>query len=105
LAKEPPGTYLLRFSGSDPGSYAISAKSRSGATRHYRVYHKPDLEYLMYGVIRIVLLCLLSVYERERECVCVGTNICMRVCVRTHVYYMCETCSFAYAHPILSRAL
>jgi len=40
------GTFLVRFS-SDPGSYAITSKSQNGNLKHYRIYHKAGLEYLI----------------------------------------------------------
>lgn len=46
LRDQPPGTYLFRFSATDPGSYAATVHSRSGEFMHYRIYHKPSLKYL-----------------------------------------------------------
>jgi len=42
-----PGTYLFRFSASDPGSYAITGLSRTGSMKHYRIRHKASLGYLI----------------------------------------------------------
>jgi len=44
------GTYLVRFSSRDPGSYAISAKAKSGKKKevkvnHFRVQHSPGGKY------------------------------------------------------------
>jgi serine/threonine protein kinase len=47
IRAEAPGTYLLRFSASDPGSYAITALSRNRSAKHYRIYHKAGLGYLI----------------------------------------------------------
>ena len=43
------GLFLVRFSESEPGSYAISAVNRGEACRHYRVHHGPNLGYLVFG--------------------------------------------------------
>ena len=40
------GTFLVRFS-SDPGSFAITSKSLNGNLKHYRIYHKAGLDYLL----------------------------------------------------------
>ena len=40
------GCFLVRFS-SDPGSYAITALSQGGRLKHFRIYHKPGLDYLI----------------------------------------------------------
>jgi len=47
LAKEKKGTFLVRFSSRDPGCYAISGVSQGGRLKHYRIYHKPGLKYLI----------------------------------------------------------
>lgn len=47
LRSEAEGTYLFRFSATDPGSYAISVRSKNPPINHYRVYHKPDLGFLV----------------------------------------------------------
>ena len=47
LSGHPPGSYLFRFSATDPGSYAITAVNRTGEFSHYRVYHRPTLKYLL----------------------------------------------------------
>jgi len=41
------GSFLVRFSSREPGSYAITVMSASGKLKHYRVYHKPGLQYLI----------------------------------------------------------
>ena len=46
LLQKKKGTFLVRFSARDPGCYAISAISGEGV-KHYRVYHKPGLSYLV----------------------------------------------------------
>ncbi len=40
------GCFLVRFS-SDPGSYAITGLSNGGRIKHYRIHHKPGLDYLI----------------------------------------------------------
>jgi len=40
------GTFLVRFS-SDPGSYAVTAKTSSGKLKHFRIHHKAGLDYLI----------------------------------------------------------
>ena len=47
LGKEKKGTFLVRFSARDPGSYAITTVSSSQKIKHFRVYHKPGLKYLI----------------------------------------------------------
>jgi len=50
LKDELEGTYLVRFSGSIPGSYTVSArvnmlKSNNRKVCHFRIYHKPGGKY------------------------------------------------------------
>ena len=40
------GTFLVRFSTSTPGSYAITVKTK-GHSKHYRIMHKAGLNYLI----------------------------------------------------------
>jgi len=40
------GTFLVRFS-SDPGSYAVTAKTSAGKLKHFRIHHKAGLDYLI----------------------------------------------------------
>eukprot|EP01095_Lingulamoeba_sp_RSL-Kostka_P001906 TRINITY_DN126_c1_g1_i1.p1 TRINITY_DN126_c1_g1~~TRINITY_DN126_c1_g1_i1.p1 ORF type:complete len:324 (+),score=123.75 TRINITY_DN126_c1_g1_i1:92-1063(+) len=47
LSREKKGTFLVRFSSRDPGCYAISVVSQGGRLKHYRIYHKPGLDYLI----------------------------------------------------------
>jgi hypothetical protein len=47
LGTQKKGTFLVRFSARDPGCYAISVMSQGGRLKHYRIYHKPGLEYLI----------------------------------------------------------
>jgi len=47
LGKQKKGTFLVRFSARDPGSYAITTVSESNNIKHFRVYHKPGLKYLI----------------------------------------------------------
>ena len=47
LSKKRQGTFLVRFSSKDPGSYAISVVSDSNKIKHFRIYHKPGLQYLI----------------------------------------------------------
>lgn len=47
LSNEKRGTFLARFSSRDPGCYAISVYSQGGRLKHFRVYHKPGLKYLI----------------------------------------------------------
>lgn len=37
----------MRFSTRDPGCYAITVMSETKKVKHYRVYHKPGLKYLI----------------------------------------------------------
>jgi len=39
--------FLIRFSTTDPGSYAITSKDQSGNIKHFRVKHKAGLNYLI----------------------------------------------------------
>jgi serine/threonine protein kinase len=47
LKQEKKGTFLVRFSARDPGSYAITTVSDTNKIKHFRVYHKPGLKYLI----------------------------------------------------------
>mmetsp|Transcript_504 Transcript_504/g.764 ORF Transcript_504/g.764 Transcript_504/m.764 type:complete len:553 (-) Transcript_504:189-1847(-) len=47
LSKEKKGTFLVRFSARDPGSYAITTVGDANKIKHFRVYHKPGLKYLI----------------------------------------------------------
>jgi hypothetical protein len=48
LIKQPEKrTFLVRFSAREPGSYAISTLSDNNKVKHYRVYHKPGLKFLI----------------------------------------------------------
>ena len=47
MAEHPKGTFLVRFSARDPGCYAISTVGSDGVIKHFRVYHKPGLSYLV----------------------------------------------------------
>jgi len=47
LKANKKGHFLVRFSSSDPGCYAISVMSKTGKLKHFRVYHKPGLDYLI----------------------------------------------------------
>jgi hypothetical protein len=40
-------TFLVRFSSRDPGCYAISTLSENNKVKHYRVYHKPGMKFLI----------------------------------------------------------
>ena len=42
LAGRPDGTFLIRFSSSQPGSYTISKVKRGGSPVHQRIEHKKD---------------------------------------------------------------
>lgn len=46
MKSKKKGTFLVRFS-SDPGSYAITALSQGGRLKHFRIYHKPGLDFLI----------------------------------------------------------
>eukprot|EP01105_Mastigella_eilhardi_P003844 TRINITY_DN14_c0_g1_i1.p1 TRINITY_DN14_c0_g1~~TRINITY_DN14_c0_g1_i1.p1 ORF type:complete len:540 (-),score=156.53 TRINITY_DN14_c0_g1_i1:58-1647(-) len=51
LMHKPEGTFLVRFSTSEPGAYTISKVSKFGAISHQRVFHKPCTdEYCLSGV-------------------------------------------------------
>lgn len=47
LRKHKKGTFLVRFSAREPGCYAITTVSQSEKIKHFRVYHKPGLQYLI----------------------------------------------------------
>eukprot|EP00010_Vexillifera_abyssalis_P008880 CAMPEP_0201544270 /NCGR_PEP_ID=MMETSP0173_2-20130828/869_1 /ASSEMBLY_ACC=CAM_ASM_000268 /TAXON_ID=218659 /ORGANISM="Vexillifera sp., Strain DIVA3 564/2" /LENGTH=537 /DNA_ID=CAMNT_0047952329 /DNA_START=58 /DNA_END=1668 /DNA_ORIENTATION=+ len=47
LRKHKKGTFLVRFSAREPGCYAITTVSQSERIKHFRVYHKPGLQYLI----------------------------------------------------------
>merc|ERR1711941_44405 len=47
LSAEKKGTFLVRFSARDPGCYAISVIGSGKQMKHFRVYHKPGLSYLV----------------------------------------------------------
>ena len=47
MAEEKKGTFLIRFSSRDPGCYAVSVVSKGSKLKHFRVYHKPGLDYLI----------------------------------------------------------
>jgi len=40
-------TFLIRFSARDPGCYAISTVAENKKVKHFRVYHKPGLKFLI----------------------------------------------------------
>lgn len=46
MKSKQKGCFLVRFS-SDPGSYAITSLSQGGRLKHFRIYHKPGLDYLI----------------------------------------------------------
>jgi len=41
------GTFLVRFSSREPGSYAITVVAKEKKVKHYRIYHKPGLRYVI----------------------------------------------------------
>eukprot|EP01117_Protostelium_nocturnum_P010326 TRINITY_DN3709_c0_g3_i1.p1 TRINITY_DN3709_c0_g3~~TRINITY_DN3709_c0_g3_i1.p1 ORF type:complete len:1410 (-),score=591.25 TRINITY_DN3709_c0_g3_i1:49-4278(-) len=45
LADKGRGTFLIRFSSSNPGSFAISVNSEEGPVKHYKIWHKPGQGY------------------------------------------------------------
>jgi len=47
IAQKNTKTFLVRFSTRDPGCYAISTLSETNKVKHYRVYHKPGLKFLI----------------------------------------------------------
>eukprot|EP00007_Cunea_sp_BSH-02190019_P005479 CAMPEP_0174229626 /NCGR_PEP_ID=MMETSP0417-20130205/530_1 /TAXON_ID=242541 /ORGANISM="Mayorella sp, Strain BSH-02190019" /LENGTH=538 /DNA_ID=CAMNT_0015307187 /DNA_START=310 /DNA_END=1923 /DNA_ORIENTATION=+ len=47
LENQKKGAFLVRFSARDPGSFAITALGSGGKVKHFRVYHKPNLKYLI----------------------------------------------------------
>ena len=40
LTEKAKGTFLVRFSSSNPGSYAISVNAEE-SVKHYKIWHKP----------------------------------------------------------------
>ena len=51
------GSYLVRFSKTEPGSYAITVYTASKAAKHYRIHHKSGLDYLI-GLLLLLSLSL-----------------------------------------------
>jgi len=47
LTAQKKGTFLIRFSAREPGNYAVSVVSQGGRLKHYRVYHKPGINYMI----------------------------------------------------------
>jgi serine/threonine protein kinase len=47
LRKHKKGTFLVRFSAREPGCYAITTVSQSERIKHFRIYHKPGLDFLI----------------------------------------------------------
>eukprot|EP01100_Stratorugosa_tubuloviscum_P004357 TRINITY_DN2089_c0_g1_i1.p1 TRINITY_DN2089_c0_g1~~TRINITY_DN2089_c0_g1_i1.p1 ORF type:complete len:504 (-),score=225.15 TRINITY_DN2089_c0_g1_i1:251-1762(-) len=47
LIGQQTGTFLVRFSSSDPGCFAVSAVNEKGLITHYRILHRPGLKYLI----------------------------------------------------------
>lgn len=45
LKHQPRGTFLVRFSSRDPGSYTMSASDKNGTISHFRIFHKPTSGY------------------------------------------------------------
>jgi len=65
LSKQKKGTFLVRFSAREPGSYALSAVSQGGRMKHYRVYHKPGIQYMIGETECSSLDEILSKYHKE----------------------------------------
>jgi len=65
LSKEKKGTFFVRFSARDPGCFAISTVSQGGRIKHYRVYHKPGMEYLIGKIECESLHTIISKYAKE----------------------------------------
>lgn len=65
LTGQEKGTYLMRFSARDPGCYAISVVSQQGKLKHYRIYHKPGLDYLIGKTECSGLLDIVRKYHKE----------------------------------------
>merc|ERR1712137_1357449 len=47
LATAKKGTFLFRFSSSDPGCFAISTVSNVGTIKHFRIFHRPGMSYIL----------------------------------------------------------
>jgi hypothetical protein len=47
LKKHKKGFFLVRFSASDPGAFAITSLAKDGKLKHYKILHKPGLSYLI----------------------------------------------------------
>lgn len=65
LANEKKGTFLVRFSSRDPGCYAISTMSQGGRLKHFRIYHKPGLDYLIGKTECPSLEAIVTKYHKE----------------------------------------
>jgi len=65
LQKRDKGDFLIRFSSRDPGCYAITTRAKDGNLKHYKILHKPGLQYLI-GKIECSTLDEISTkYKRE----------------------------------------
>lgn len=47
LSEKAKGTFLVRFSTSNPGSYAISSLGLDGSIKHYKIWHQPGESYVI----------------------------------------------------------
>jgi len=65
LGKQKKGTFLVRFSARDPGSYAITTVSETSNIKHFRVYHKPGLKYLIGKTECDTLEDIISKYHKD----------------------------------------
>jgi len=55
----------VRFSARDPGSYAITTVSETSNIKHFRVYHKPGLKYLIGKTECDTLEDIISKYHKD----------------------------------------
>lgn len=65
LRKHKKGTFLVRFSAREPGCYAITTVSQSEKIKHFRIYHKPGLAFLIGKIECQSLEDIISKYHKE----------------------------------------
>jgi len=50
LSNKKKGTFLLRFSATEPGAFTLSVISKDDKLQHFRISHKPGGRYMLAGV-------------------------------------------------------
>jgi len=63
--KGKKGLFLVRFSSRDPGCYAITVLSQGGKLKHFRIYHRPGLDFLIGKTECKSLDDIISKYHKE----------------------------------------